>query len=81
MSLGAVVALPSSSSLSTLTVLDGWPMAFYIFGALGMAISITWFRNMVERPEDHPTISQKELSYIKKDIESLKKADVRNRLM
>jgi len=42
----------------------GWHAAFYICGALGLLWSIWWLK-VYRDPEDHPTISEEELRYIR----------------
>ncbi|XP_057555590.1 sodium-dependent phosphate transport protein 1 [Hippopotamus amphibius kiboko] len=42
----------------------GWPMVFYIFGAVGCALSLLWFILFYEDPKDHPCISISEKEYI-----------------
>ncbi|XP_027963361.1 sodium-dependent phosphate transport protein 1 [Eumetopias jubatus] len=42
----------------------GWPMAFYIFGACGCALSLLWFVLFYDDPKDHPCISISEKEYI-----------------
>uniref|UniRef100_A0A8C3W6X0 Solute carrier family 17 member 1 n=1 Tax=Catagonus wagneri TaxID=51154 RepID=A0A8C3W6X0_9CETA len=42
----------------------GWPMVFYIFGALGCALTLLWFILYYEYPKDHPFISISEKEYI-----------------
>lgn len=60
--LGTVIAL-----LTTGWLVEnyGWHSAFYMFGSIGIIWAIFWFRYTVERPKDHPDISQKELGLLK----------------
>lgn len=43
----------------------GWQWAFYLFGAVGVAWYLVWNRLVSTLPEDHPSISSAELSYLK----------------
>ncbi len=42
----------------------GWPMAFYLFGALGVIWYAIWQLRVTALPEDHPTIRPEELELI-----------------
>ncbi|KAK3750354.1 hypothetical protein QZH41_010271, partial [Actinostola sp. cb2023] len=62
---GAISALPLSGWLSSLTFIDdGWPLAFYVFGALGVFWFIAWMALIHESPALHPRISQWEKQHI-----------------
>lgn len=42
----------------------GWPIMFWIMGALGVALGVVWFLN-VKTPTKHPRINAAELAYIR----------------
>ncbi|XP_008830113.1 sodium-dependent phosphate transport protein 1 [Nannospalax galili] len=42
----------------------GWPMVFYIFGALGCVLSLSWFVLFYDDPKDHPYMSIIEKEHI-----------------
>jgi ACS family hexuronate transporter-like MFS transporter len=44
----------------------GWPMAFYVTGALGFFWMIAWIF-LYESPQRHPRVSAEELAYIRSD--------------
>ncbi|MBN2021789.1 MAG: MFS transporter [Pirellulales bacterium] len=44
----------------------GWPVAFYVTGALGFLWLALWFF-MYRRPEEHPRVSPAELEHIRSD--------------
>lgn len=43
----------------------GWPFVFYIFGSLGLVWCISWHLLVSDWPEDHRSISPRELEYIR----------------
>lgn len=49
-----------------ITVLWGWPAAFYFTGGLGFLWLIAWLL-IYDRPERHPRVSPRELAYIQSD--------------
>lgn len=42
----------------------GWPVVFYLYGALGVFWSIIWFLVGYDNPSKHPNISTDERNYI-----------------
>uniref|UniRef100_A0A671FGH0 Solute carrier family 17 member 1 n=1 Tax=Rhinolophus ferrumequinum TaxID=59479 RepID=A0A671FGH0_RHIFE len=42
----------------------GWPFVFYIFGACGCALGLSWFILFYDDPKDHPCISVDEKEFI-----------------
>jgi len=42
----------------------GWPMSFYISGAIGIIFAIVWFTYATNRPEQHPRVNAAELQLI-----------------
>lgn len=46
----------------------GWPAVFYFFGILGIIWSVFWFWLITDSPFDHPTITDQELEYLKKEL-------------
>ena len=63
---GNIVALPVSSLLCSSAA--GWPAIFYVFGGLGVLLSVAWFLLVSDTPSDHPRISSKELEYLTKEL-------------
>ncbi len=47
----------------------GWQAAFYVIGGLGIVWLVFWLMSY-HNPENHPTVSQKELDYIHKGAET-----------
>ncbi|KAE8737697.1 hypothetical protein FOCC_FOCC016836 [Frankliniella occidentalis] len=56
--------MPLSGVLCDLDFLDGWPLAFYVFGALGVLWYIPWHFCVFDTPAQHPRIDPRERSYI-----------------
>lgn len=61
---GTVVSLPVSGWLCSLDLMGGWPLAFYIFGALGLVWFIFWVFLIYDTPSCHPRICRQEQSFI-----------------
>lgn len=61
-----VGALVTPLLVPWLTVRFGWPMAFYVTGALGVFWLILWMLTY-NAPQHHPRVSPKELAYIRSD--------------
>ncbi|KAK7081859.1 hypothetical protein SK128_016485 [Halocaridina rubra] len=74
--LGTVVSLPVGGWLCSSSYLGGWPSVFYLFGGLGLIWSIFWFALVHDRPEQHPRISQAELSHLQSYKGDTKSAQV-----
>ena len=51
-----------------LTLTYGWPVAFYVTGALGLAWLVAWWA-LYRNPEEHGRVSAAELAYIRRDPE------------
>ncbi|XP_055847003.1 sialin-like [Episyrphus balteatus] len=66
--IGTFFSLPLAGWLCSLEFLDGWPLAFYVTGMLGLVWFIFWMRLVYEWPSSHPRISFKELAYIEKAV-------------
>jgi len=62
--LGTVIAMPLSGYLCDHGFADGWPSAFYVFGAAGCLWAFAWFVLCHNSPSAHPQISLCELRYI-----------------
>lgn len=74
--LGTIISLPLSGWLCSLDFMGGWPLAFYIFGGLGIVWFAFWMYFVYDEPKKHPRISSEERRYIEvtcriKDHESL----------
>lgn len=64
MDFGTVVSLPVSGWLCEQSLLDGWPLVFYVFGSLGVVCGGAWLTLVSDFPENHPRISQREKAEI-----------------
>jgi MFS transporter, ACS family, glucarate transporter len=42
----------------------GWPVAFYVTGAIGVAVAAGWYLMARDRPQEHPGVSPDELAHI-----------------
>lgn len=67
---GTIISLPLSGWLCTLDWMGGWPLAFYIFGALGVVWFIFWMFLVYDSPAVHPRISEEEKNYIQRTTRS-----------
>ena len=56
--------MPLSGYLASVEWMGGWPLAFYVFGALGIIWSIVWWLIVFDSPASHPKISVQEKEYI-----------------
>ncbi|XP_071525631.1 putative inorganic phosphate cotransporter [Panulirus ornatus] len=74
--LGTVVSYFLSGWLCDQEFMGGWPLTFYVFGALGLAWSAAWFLLVCDRPEHHPRISSAELCFIKTSQQYMKEPEV-----
>ncbi len=66
--IGTVLALPISGLLSDLDFLDGWPLAFYVFGTSALIWFVLWMILVHDKPSKHPRISDVERVYIETSI-------------
>lgn len=63
---GTIISLPLSGWLCTLDFMGGWPLAFYIFGAIGVLWFAAWMTLVYDSPATHPRISREERAYIQR---------------
>ncbi|KAJ1520118.1 hypothetical protein ONE63_004338 [Megalurothrips usitatus] len=61
---GTIVSMPLSGYLADVEFMGGWPLAFYVFGGLGVVWSIVWWWIIYDSPATHPKISSEERNYI-----------------
>ncbi|XP_071455405.1 sialin-like [Hetaerina americana] len=62
---GTVIGMAASGPLSKWPLEGGgWPMVFYFFGTIGLALIIPWWILVYDSPECHPRISEEEKNYI-----------------
>ena len=61
---GTIIVFPLSGWLCAFEVDNGWPLAFYIPGAIGIIWFIGWFFLVYDNPTVHPRISEEEKRYI-----------------
>lgn len=67
---GTIVSLPLSGWLCSLEFMDGWPLSFYLFGALGLVWCFFWFTLVYNTPATHPRISHDERNYIEYSLKT-----------
>lgn len=65
---GTVVSLPLSGYLCSLDFMGGWPLAFYIFGILGIIWFLFWLVLVYDTPQTHPRITSNERAYIEYSV-------------
>uniref|UniRef100_A0A1I8P2I3 Major facilitator superfamily (MFS) profile domain-containing protein n=1 Tax=Stomoxys calcitrans TaxID=35570 RepID=A0A1I8P2I3_STOCA len=73
--IGTVISMPLAGWLCSLEFLGGWPLAFYVFGILGIIWFVFWMYLVYDKPSVHPRISAKEREYIERCIGVTKKLD------
>uniref|UniRef100_A0A6M2DW71 Putative permease of the major facilitator superfamily protein n=1 Tax=Xenopsylla cheopis TaxID=163159 RepID=A0A6M2DW71_XENCH len=61
---GTIVSLPLTGWLCTLQTYGGWPLAFYVFGILGIIWFMVWLYLVFDSPVAHPRITAEERNYI-----------------
>lgn len=66
---GTVVSLPVSGWLCSLEFWGGWPLAFYLFGGLGILWYILWVIFIYDTPAQHKWIDPQEKAYIEATVE------------
>lgn len=66
--LGSIVAMFVTALLCEVQWLNGWPLAFYLPGTLGLVWVFAWFVYVTNKPVQHKFISLYELNYIRKHI-------------
>ncbi|KAF4517149.1 hypothetical protein B566_EDAN006448 [Ephemera danica] len=69
--LGTVVALSGSGMLASSSA--GWPMVFYVSGALGLATAVLWLWLVADSPAQHRLASAEECQYIESSIGGAKR--------
>lgn len=65
---GTVISLPLSGYLCDLEYMGGWPLAFYIFGVLGLVWFVFWLWLVYDTPATHPRISRTERAFIERAV-------------
>ncbi|EDV24988.1 expressed hypothetical protein [Trichoplax adhaerens] len=60
---GTVIGLPLAGEL---TKRLSWSSVFYFYGVIGIVWYIVWFAIIYDQPCNHPTITPKELEYLRK---------------
>jgi MFS transporter, ACS family, solute carrier family 17 (sodium-dependent inorganic phosphate cotransporter), member 5 len=65
---GTIISLPLSGWLCSLDFMGGWPLAFYIFGGLGIVWFMFWMYFVYDTPHVHPRISVEERRYIEHSV-------------
>ncbi|XP_014300025.2 sialin-like [Microplitis demolitor] len=66
---GTVISLPLSGYLCSLEFWGGWPLAFYLFGTLGILWYVFWMFFVYNTPAEHPRIDYQEKLYIEACVE------------
>ncbi|GFY44209.1 putative inorganic phosphate cotransporter [Trichonephila inaurata madagascariensis] len=69
-SFGCIIGGFSSGTMCSSHVLGGWPSVYYIYGALGLLLSLCVQLFMYESPNCHPRIKDSELNYILQNQET-----------
>lgn len=65
LNIGYMLAFLISSQFCQVSMDNGWPFAFYATGGISLLFWIFWNSFVFSSPEQHPRISERELSYIK----------------
>jgi len=65
---GTVISLPLSGWLCSIDFMGGWPLAFYIFGILGIVWFVFWLYLVYDTPHSHPRITTEERMYIERAV-------------
>lgn len=66
--LGTVVTMPISGLLCDVDLLNGWPLVFYVTGAVGVIWYIPWLLCVFDSPAQHPRITSEERRYIEASL-------------
>ncbi|CAK9820525.1 SLC17A5 [Anthophora plagiata] len=66
---GTVISLPMSGWLCSLEFWGGWPLAFYLFGGLGIIWYAFWLIFVFDTPAQHTKIDPLERAYIESTVE------------
>lgn len=61
---GTIISLPVSGWLCSLDFMGGWPLAFYIFGGIGIFWFAAWMLLVFDEPKKHPRITVEEKRFI-----------------
>ncbi|KAJ1519269.1 hypothetical protein ONE63_004569 [Megalurothrips usitatus] len=60
--------MPICGLLCDLELLGGWPLCFYVFGALGVLWYVPWHLCVFDSPSQHPRIDSRERQHIEKAL-------------
>lgn len=60
-----LVSFSSGKIIVWFSKFGGWPIVFYLSGALALLWSLIWFLFVCSNPEDHPSITEGELLLLK----------------
>ncbi|XP_049860302.1 sialin-like isoform X1 [Schistocerca gregaria] len=71
---GSLVSMAATGALCETAI--GWPLSFYVFGAVGLLWSLSWFLQAADSPAQHPYIDPVERSYIEATIKSAAKTNL-----
>ncbi|XP_024941786.1 sialin isoform X2 [Cephus cinctus] len=66
---GTIISLPVSGWLCSLELWGGWPLAFYLFGTLGIIWYGFWLLFAYDTPAHHVSIDPQERAYIEACVE------------
>jgi len=47
----------------------GWPVAFYVTGAIGLVVAVAWYLAARDDPRDHPRVNAGELAHIRQSAQ------------
>uniref|UniRef100_A0A0N5AQK4 MFS domain-containing protein n=1 Tax=Syphacia muris TaxID=451379 RepID=A0A0N5AQK4_9BILA len=62
--LSIIIAMVFTAGLCQVSVLGGWPAAFYLHGIIGLVLCVLWYSYVKDVPTCYKGISDAELSYI-----------------
>lgn len=71
--IGTVISMPLAGWLCSLEFMGGWPLAFYLFGIIGIVWFVFWMYLVYDKPSLHPRISAKEREYIERSMRVFEK--------
>lgn len=73
--MGTVIAQITSGYLLKFTG-NNWTIVYYAFGIVALIWYATWLFTIYNTPDEHPTISNKELVYLKIHLKGVNKNKV-----
>ncbi|GFS67302.1 putative inorganic phosphate cotransporter [Nephila pilipes] len=74
---GAFVSFLTSGILCAADFMGGWPSVFYLGGFSGFVWCLLCYLFIFETPEEHPSISEKELKYISSGLGPIEQKQIK----